>query len=111
MKTIITRFVILVILLGGFGLYRLNELNKIPVSVENYSTYNLVEIYTLGLVMSLLAYPVYPEISIEHLSLYKKNKPEMKSNFFMNSDVVTQAIDNYQKPTMLVWDIEHYKFR
>ena len=110
MKTIITRFVILVILLGGFGLYRLNELNKIPVSVENYSTYNLVEIYTLGLVMSLLAYPVYPEISIEHLSLYKKNKPEMKSNFFMNSDIVTQAIDNYQKPTMLVWDIEHYKF-
>ena len=56
----------LVILLGGFGLYRLNELNKIPVSVENYSTYNLVEIYALGIVMFVLGYTLDPKIGIEH---------------------------------------------
>ena len=110
MKVIIIRFVILLFLFSSFGLYRLNELNKIPVNVKNFSTYHLVEIYTLGLVMSALAYPIYPEISIEHLSLYKKNKPEKKSNFFMDSSVVAQAIKNYEKPTMLVWGIDDYKF-
>ena len=98
----------LVIFLGGFGLYRLNELNKIPVSVENYSTYNLVEIYALGIVMSVLGYPLYPEIAIEHFSLMKKEKGERQSDFFMKSEVVQKAIKNYKKPTLLVWKNSAY---
>lgn len=108
MKKIIIRFLMLVILLGGFGLYRLNELNKIPVSVENYSTYNLVEIYALGIVMSVLGYPLYPEIAIEHFSLMKKEKGERQSDFFMKSEVVQKAIKNYKKPTLLVWKNSAY---
>lgn len=69
MKKFIIKLTILIILFSGFGLYRLNQLNKIPVSVENYSTYNLVEIYALGIVMSVLGYPLYPEVAVEHLSL------------------------------------------
>ena len=102
MKKIIIRFLMLVILLGGFGLYRLNELNKIPVSVENYSTYNLVEIYILGIVMSVLGYPLYPEVAVEHLSLMSREKGERQSDFFIKSKVVQKAIKNYEKPTLLV---------
>ena len=69
MKKFIIKLTILIILFSGFGLYRLNQLNKIPVSVENYSTYNLVEIYALGIVLSVLGYPLYPEVAVEHLSL------------------------------------------
>lgn len=98
----------LVILLGGFGLYRLNELNKIPVSEENYSTYNLVEIYILGIVMSVLGYPLYPEVAVEHLSLMSREKGERQSDFFMKSRVVQKAIKNYEKPTLLVWDNSAY---
>ena len=69
MKKFIIKLTVVIILFSGFGLYRLNQLNKIPVSVENYSTYNLGEIYALGIVMSVLGYPLYPEVAVEHLSL------------------------------------------
>jgi hypothetical protein len=108
MKKFIIRFLIMVLLFGGGGLYRLNELNKIPVSVENYSTYNLLEIYALGIVMSVLAYPLYPEIAIEHFSLMKEDKGERQSDFFMKSKVVQKAIKNYRQPSMLVWDAQDY---
>ncbi len=108
MKKIIIKFAIFIILFSGIGLYRLNELNKIPVSVENYSTYNLVEIYILGIVMSLLGYPLYPEVAIEHLSLMSQEKGERQSDFFMKSKVVQKAIKNYEKPTSLAWDNSAY---
>lgn len=95
-------------LFTAIGLYRLNELNKIPVRVENYSTYNLVEIYVLGVVMSALAYPIYPEIAIEHMSLYWRSKSSRESDFFLHSRVVQKAIKNYSKPVMLVWDMSDY---
>ena len=95
-------------LFTAIGLYRLNELNKIPVRVENYSTYNLVEIYVLGVVMSALAYPFYPEIAIEHMSLYSRSKSSRESDFFLNSRVVQKAITNYSKPVMLEWDMSDY---
>ena len=69
-------------LLGELGLYRLNQLNKIPVEVNNFSTFNLVEIYVLGIVMSVLAYPIYTEMAIEHLALYSKTKKDRTSDFF-----------------------------
>ena len=83
MRGFLIKFMLFTVILVGVGLYRLNELNKIPVKVENYSTVNLVEIYVLGLVMSALAYPIYPEIAVEHLSLYQKEKVDRNSDFFM----------------------------
>lgn len=108
MKKFIIKVTILIILFSGFGLYRLNQLNKIPVSVENYSTYNLVEIYALGIVMSVLGYPLYPEVAVEHLSLMFREKGQRQSDFFMESKVVQRAIKNYEKPTLLAWDNSAY---
>ena len=108
MKKFIIKLTILIILFSGFGLYRLNQLNKIPVSVENYSTYNLAEIYALGIVMSVLGYPLYPEVAVEHLSLMFREKGERQSDFFMESKVVQRAIKNYEKPTLLARDNSAY---
>jgi hypothetical protein len=107
---IITAIIVCLFLFASVGLYRLNELNKIPVDVDNYSTYNLIEIYILGVVMSGLAYPIYPEIAIEHMALYSKDKPQRHSNFFMSSKVVQNAVDNYSKPVMLTWHADSYMF-
>ena len=74
MKNFFIKLTIFIILFSGLGLYRLNELNKIPIKVENFSTYNLVEIYVLGIVMSVLGYPLYPEVAVEHLSLLSQEK-------------------------------------
>ena len=91
-------FVLLAVLL--FGLFRLDQLNKTPIHPENFSTYNAVEIYALGVVMSALAYPVYPEIAKEHMALYVKSKQDKHSCFFMQSAYVREKIANYTKPTM-----------
>ena len=107
---LILRILVVLVFLFSIGLYRLNELNKVPVKVENFSTYNLAEIYALGAVMSALAYPIYPEIAIEHMALYFKKKSKSKSDFFMSSKVVQKAIKQYTKPTMLVWDSKAYMF-
>ena len=110
MKKVIISFCICIFLFSGFGLYRLHELNKIQVNVENFTTYNLIEIYVLGIFMSVLGYPLYPEVAIEHLSLMSndKDKGERKSDFFMESTVVRKAIENYQKPTKLLWNDTNY---
>ena len=108
MKKFFIKLTILIILLSGLGLYRLNELNKIPIKVENFSTYNLVEIYVLGIVMSVLGYPLYPEVAVEHLSLMFREKGERQSDFFMESKVVQRVIKNYEKPTLLAWDNSAY---
>ena len=108
MKNFFIKLTILIILLSGLGLYRLNELNKIPIKVENFSTYNLVEIYVLGIVMSVLGYPLYPEVAVEHLSLMSREKGERQSDFFMESKVVLKAIKDYEKPTLLAWDNSAY---
>ncbi len=108
MKKAIICFCLFIFLFSGFGLYRLNELNKIPVEVNNFSNFNLVEIYVLGIVMSVLAYPIYPEMAIEHLALYSKTKKDRTSDFFLKSEVVSKAIKNYTSPKRLVWNIKAY---
>ena len=95
-------------LLFGIGLYRLDTLNKIPVKLENYTTFNLIEIYVLGIIMSVIAYPIYPEISIEHLSLYSKGKKDRESDFFLGSRVVQAAMRNYKGPVKLFWTTKDY---
>ena len=91
-----------------FGLFRLDQLNKTPIHPENFSTYNAVEIYTLGIVMSALAYPIYPEIAEEHMALYVKTKHDKHSCFFMQSAYVRKKVANYTQPTMLSWHSSSY---
>lgn len=72
MKRFVTVVCIFMFFSVGTGLFRLNQLNQIPIHVDNFSTLNLIEIYLLGIVMSAIAYPIYPEIAIERMSLYSK---------------------------------------
>ena len=108
MKKWMFRVLVFAFLVGGIGLYRLSELNKTPIKVENFSTYNLIEIYALGLIMSVLGYTLYPEVAIEHLSLYTPEKHAKKSDFFMKSKVVQEAISNYDSPPKLTWNNSVY---
>lgn len=104
------RVLIIFVVLLAFGLYRLDQLNKKPVSPENFSTYNLVEIYSLGIVMSSMAYFIYPEIAQEHMSLMHPVKEDKHSCFFMESKLVANKVDNYTKPVMLAWPASDYMF-
>lgn len=108
MKRFVTVVCIFMFFSVGTGLFRLNQLNQIPIHVDNFSTLNLIEIYLLGIVMSAIAYPIYPEIAVEHMSLYSKQKKDRESDFFMNSKVVRNAIENYQSPKLLVWSSNDY---
>ena len=60
MKKLFIGLFLCVFLLSGFGLFRLNELNKIPINVENFSTYNLVVVFTY---LELLCGARLPDIS------------------------------------------------
>lgn len=91
-----------------FGLFRLDQLNKTPIHAENFSTYNAVEIYALGAVMSALAYPIYPEIAEEHMALYVKHKQDKRSCFFMQSAYVREKVGSYTQPTILSWNSSAY---
>ena len=68
-KRAVFGFVILS-LISAFGPYRLHSLNTTPIKPVNFSWINKAEIYGLDILMSALAYPIYPEIAHEHMMLY-----------------------------------------
>ena len=75
-----TIFLIL-LLLGGYLYVRLNQLNQKPLNVENFNTYELGEIYVIGLAMAIIGYPVSPEASLEHLDLMTPKAPDTEKTF------------------------------
>jgi len=88
-------FILLTICLGIFGLLRLEQLNQKPSIPSAFSTINKMEIYVLGMVMSVIAYPIYPEIAREHLMLYtpfNEGTKRIENNFFLRSQRINQAI-------------------
>jgi hypothetical protein len=99
----------------SFSLYRLHSLNTTPINTANFSWINKAEIYVLGLVIGVIAYPIYPEIAREHLMMYKPFPDipiEIKSDFFMDSPVVERAIQKAKslgKPYRLAWPSSAYK--
>ena len=60
--------------------------------------------------MSALAYPIYPEIAQEHMSLMWRVKEDKQSCFFMESKLVRGKVDSYTQPTMLAWPASDYMF-
>ena len=102
-------------LIGSFCLYRLDHLNSIPIAPSNFSWVNKAEIYTFGLMMGVISYPIYPEVAREHLMMYTPfpNKPKViKSDFFRGSPVVEKAIQRAKglgKPYRLAWPSSVYK--
>jgi hypothetical protein len=97
------------------GLYRLDKLNSKPIETHNFSWVNKVEIYTLGVIMSLLAAPIYPEVAREHLMLYSpfdKGTKIIKSSFFVGSPLVQEATEQAKKtgqPVRLAWPVSAYQ--
>lgn len=84
-----------IVILSVFVVFRLQSLNATPLKPENFTTFNKIEIYSLGLLMSIVAYPLYPEVAKEHLMLYRPfdGKPKtIEDDFFLRSKTVQAAI-------------------
>ena len=102
-------------LLIGVGLYRLDKLNSIQIDPANFSWINKAEIYVLGIVMSAIAYPIYPEVAREHIMMYTPFDAAPKviiDDFFRGSPVVEDAVVKAQKlgrPYRLAWPAKTYK--
>ena len=111
-------FLVLTILcfLIALGIYRLEKLNAKPIEPSSFSWINKVEIYALGAIMSIIAAPLYPEVSREHMMLYTPfgEKPEIiNDDFFMGSLVVKKAINqsiNTGQSYRLAWPASDYQF-
>jgi len=99
------------------GLFRLNELNQKPSDPSQFSWINKVEIYTLGLVMSAIAYPLYPEIAKEHLMLYRPFDGAthvINDPFFLRSDRIRKAIEQAKRTgeeVRLWWPVSDYALK
>ncbi|MDC1239890.1 hypothetical protein N8Z80_02500 [Litorivicinus sp.] len=77
------------------GNLRLIYLNKKPSDPAEFSWLNKAEVYALGFAMSVIAYPLYPEIAHEHLMLYSPFEGETKKindDFFLKSTRVRKAM-------------------
>ena len=102
-------------LIVAVGLIRLHALNQKPSDPTQFSWLNKAEVYTLGIVMSVLAYPIYPEVAKEHLSLYVPNNGEPKrynDDFFLKSSVVRDAINKATETNdevRLYWSVNDYR--
>ena len=118
MKWLSSVFLVLAILcfLMVLGVYRLEKLNAKPIEPSSFSWINKVEIYALGAIMSIVAAPLYPEVSREHMMLYTPfgEKPEIiNDDFFMGSLVVKKAINqsiNTGQSYRLAWPASDYQF-
>ena len=99
----------------GVGLYRLDKLNSIQIDPANFTWINKAEIYVLGIVMSAIAYPIYPEVAREHMMMYTPFDVAPKviiDDFFRGSPVVEDAIVKAQKlgrPYRLAWPAKTYR--
>jgi hypothetical protein len=113
MKTFI-KIICILVCLTAIGLFRLNELNQRPSDPAAFAWINKVEIYTLGLIMSVLGYPLYPEVAREHLMLYLPNDGNPKviyDDFFISSPVVQKGIAQARKTgkrQALIWPLNTY---
>ena len=102
-------------ILTGFSLYRLDKLNSTPIEAASLSWINKVEIYVLGLAIGVVAYPIYPEVAREHLMMYRpfSDAPQtIESDFFRGSPMVERALEIAKKsgkPYRLAWPANTYK--
>jgi len=106
-----------VAVLGVLGIVRIHYLNQKPSNPSEFSWINKAEIYSLGIVMSVIAYPLYPEIAREHLMLYSPFEGETKKindDFFLKSTRVQKAIKqakNSGKEVRLWWPASDYELK
>jgi len=112
-RTCIVVFVLAALSL--FGLFRLNSLNSTPIDPANFSWVNKAEIYSLGIIMSVLAYPIYPEVAREHMMLttpFDEEPKIIQDDFFLGSVVIKKAIKKAiknRRPHRLAWPASAYQ--
>tara|TARA_R110000803_G_scaffold9291_1_gene29449 strand:- start:18 stop:602 length:585 start_codon:yes stop_codon:yes gene_type:complete len=111
MKKLLISILVLNLLVIG-GVKRFDHLAERPISTDEFSSFNKVEIYTGYLAMMIAGYPLYPEVSTEMwYMLFSSSEDKeiiFKDNFFMESEVVKNAITDYTKPKKLYWNPNHY---
>lgn len=72
-----------------------------------------INIYGLNLIMSFIAYPIYPEVAKESLYLCipsKKNQREFRSKFFLKSKKIKRLLENYNinEEYKVTWSLNDY---
>ena len=81
--------IVLLISLFFIGIERLNYLSQKEIKLDNFSTFNKVEIYTAYILMNVLGYPLYPEISKEAMLMLNPNvrnkEIHFETDFFLDS--------------------------
>ena len=111
MKKLLISILVLNLLVIG-GVKRFDHLAERPISTDEFSSFNKVEIYIGYLAMMIAGYPLYPEVSTEmwHMLFSSSEDKEIifEDNFFMDSVVVKNAIADYTKPKKLYWNPKHY---
>jgi len=103
------RILLVLSLLITYGYVRLNMLNN----QKSFSDYNLVEIYALGIIMPIIAYPFLPEVAKEHIGLMRANGKDQigDGRFFLNSKVVSSAVKqscSTGSNIKLKWSLDKY---
>ena len=110
-KKLLVTLLILFVLAAG-GIHRFNQLATKPIDPAEFSLINKIEIYLGFLAMTAFGFPLYPEISKEMwymlLPSSEGKKIFFEDDFFMDSEVVKNAIKGYSKPTRLYWHPSHY---
>ena len=100
------------LLLFAAGVKRFDYLAAKPISPEQFSLINKIEIYSGYLAMMVVGYPLYPEISAEmwHMLFASSKGKEIifEDNFFMESVIVKNAISDYTEPKRITWNPRHY---
>ena len=111
MKKLLISILVLCLLAAG-GIKRFDHLATRPMTPDEFSWFNKVEIYTGYLAMMIVGYPLYPEISKEMwFMLFPSSEGKdiiFEDDFFMESVVVKKAIENYTEPKRITWNPNHY---
>jgi hypothetical protein len=104
-----------------FTLYfyvRLNVLNAKPLRASEFSVFELAEIYTIGLFVIVLGYPISPEASQEHFMLLRHHQRgdvvKFTSASLEKSYVVQQARQRAcrkRSVELLDWPMKSYTLR
>lgn len=112
----ITYLAIILLSIGAASLVRLHFLNQKPLQIDRFSTFELVEVYLLGIAMVSFGYPLFPEAAEEHFRLmlhHEQQEPiEAKSGFFLKSKIVRSAAEQAcqdQRPVRLWWNMSEYQ--
>ena len=104
------------IFIATLRLVRLHSLNQKQIELDNFYTFELVEIYLLGIAMAVLGYPLFPEAAEEHFRLmlqHDKRAPiEANGGFFLKSKVVNSGAKQAcreQRTVNLRWNASAYE--